>query len=156
MTIIPICLHTHTLPFGTEITFVSDRQKNFSFSDGQPSGKIMSLGKYDSDYGWEDNDKESEEEEKKDPHQSIENMKHHRQFYTNGTECELNLNRKQRKTEVRVRTTDFFWFSSSSSETIIFSFFHFLVYLRSECGRGRPGSCGGAAVLRVRPDGIDQ
>ena len=89
----------------------------FHLSDGQASGKILSLGVYDRDYGWEEEEEEdkikeeeeekrNEESEKKNPlktssSSSLETMKHHRQFYTNGTECELNG--KQRKTEVRVR-----------------------------------------------------
>ncbi len=68
-------------------------------SDGKPSGKILNLGMYNNDYEWpEESGKEgmgSASSTSSDP-----TPKHHSQFYTNGTECDLTGN--MRKTEVKV------------------------------------------------------
>ncbi|XP_059082809.1 protein OS-9-like [Tigriopus californicus] len=60
--------------------------RQFHMEDNRPSGKIMSLGQYDHDYEW----KEGE---------GVAGLKHHSQFYLNGSACDLTGSLRQ--TEVR-------------------------------------------------------
>lgn len=75
---------TYEFCYGQEI-------RQYHMEDNKPSGAIMSLGKYDHDYEWNSEKKESATE-------GIV-QSHHSQFYTNGSVCDLTG--KLRKSEVR-------------------------------------------------------
>ena len=64
--------------------------------DGRPSGAILVLGHYDHDLEWP---KPDQDDGGINPASSL---RHHKQFYVNGTKCDLTG--ELRRTEVRVNS----------------------------------------------------
>jgi len=76
--------------------FLLPQSEIFLVVDGRPSGAILILGYYDHDLEWPKPDLNSGD----DVINPETTLRHHKQFYANGTKCDLTG--EHRKTEVRV------------------------------------------------------
>ena len=71
--------------------------RQYHMEDGKPSGKIMSLGKFDRDDDWSNSTSTAESDGKS---KDTPKVRYHAQWYTNGSLCDLT--ESMRTTEVRV------------------------------------------------------